>query len=266
MNNIKFFKEINFAKSGIHINPKNKGKFTETMQRTGKSAEELSHSKNPLTRKRAQFAINAKQWKHKNGGLINKAADGEAILYETEETPTSTWQTPNYGLTSSYVISDPWQQQIKKWEGSTMKTNHSFSHESKKALAGIYPEVLQMLSPEQVDSLISYSYHIPGKYARDVVKTVNGLQGIQNQNDYKAVMQNIKKSMEVKSTAARGTRNRVAKEQAAFYLLGGHFQGIATDNGLVTHDDKGKMNKSKPKIKLVKKNTKHNMDLIEEYK
>lgn len=45
----------------IHINPENKGKFTETMKRTGKSAEELSHSKNPLTRKRAQFAINARK-------------------------------------------------------------------------------------------------------------------------------------------------------------------------------------------------------------
>ena len=44
------------SKSGIHINPENKGKFTATMKRTGKSAEELSHSKNPLTRKRANFA------------------------------------------------------------------------------------------------------------------------------------------------------------------------------------------------------------------
>lgn len=48
----------------IHIKPENKGKFTETMKRTGKSAEELSHSKNPLTRKRAQFAINAQKWNH----------------------------------------------------------------------------------------------------------------------------------------------------------------------------------------------------------
>ena len=50
--------------SGIHINPANKGKFTETMKRTGKSAEELSHSKNPLTRKRAIFMLNARKWNH----------------------------------------------------------------------------------------------------------------------------------------------------------------------------------------------------------
>ena len=51
-------------KSGIHIKEKNKGKFTATKERTGKSTEELTHSKNPLTRKRANFARMAKRgWK-----------------------------------------------------------------------------------------------------------------------------------------------------------------------------------------------------------
>lgn len=52
-------------KSGIHIKKKNRGKFTATKKRTGKSTEELTHSKNPLTRKRAIFAKNAKHWNHK---------------------------------------------------------------------------------------------------------------------------------------------------------------------------------------------------------
>ncbi len=48
----------------INIDPKNKGKFTATQKRTGKSTEELCHSKNPLTRKRANFAKMAKRgWK-----------------------------------------------------------------------------------------------------------------------------------------------------------------------------------------------------------
>lgn len=50
--------------SGIHINPKNKGKFNALKKRTGKTTEQLTHSKNPLTRKRAIFAQNAKKWKH----------------------------------------------------------------------------------------------------------------------------------------------------------------------------------------------------------
>ena len=42
--------------SGIHIKKKNRGKFNALKKRTGKTTEELTHSKNPLTRKRAIFA------------------------------------------------------------------------------------------------------------------------------------------------------------------------------------------------------------------
>lgn len=55
----------------IHIKPENRGKFTATKKRTGKTTEELTHSKNPLTRKRAIFAQNAKKWKHYDGGFLN---------------------------------------------------------------------------------------------------------------------------------------------------------------------------------------------------
>ena len=50
--------------SDIEIKPENKGKFNATKKATGKSTEELTHSKNPLTRKRANFAKMAKSgWK-----------------------------------------------------------------------------------------------------------------------------------------------------------------------------------------------------------
>jgi len=58
---------IEKKKKGIHIKKKNKGKFNALKKRTGKSTEELTHSKNPLTRKRAIFAQNAKKWHHKGG-------------------------------------------------------------------------------------------------------------------------------------------------------------------------------------------------------
>ena len=61
---IEAYNRIKEGKSGIHIDPENKGKFTATKKRTGKSTEELTHSKNPLTRKRAIFAQNAKKWNH----------------------------------------------------------------------------------------------------------------------------------------------------------------------------------------------------------
>ena len=53
------------AEESIHIKDENKGKFNATKERTGKSTEELTHSKNPVTRKRAIFAQNAKKWNKK---------------------------------------------------------------------------------------------------------------------------------------------------------------------------------------------------------
>ena len=56
---------IESKKNSIHIKKKNKGKFNALKKKTGKSTEELTHSKNPLTRKRAIFVQNAKKWHHK---------------------------------------------------------------------------------------------------------------------------------------------------------------------------------------------------------
>ena len=77
---VKYFNpNQKYGKGGeIKIDPKNKGKFNALKKRTGKSTEELTHSSNPLTRKRAVFAQNAKKWKHADGGLI-KYADGGVL-------------------------------------------------------------------------------------------------------------------------------------------------------------------------------------------
>lgn len=59
-----------FAKSGIHIKKKNRGKFTSWCG--GKVTSECiargKRSSNPAIRKRATFAANARKWKHENGG------------------------------------------------------------------------------------------------------------------------------------------------------------------------------------------------------
>jgi hypothetical protein len=67
-------KDLAYNKGGtmnpIHINPENKGKFNATKARTGKTTEELTHSPNALTRKRAIFAQNASRWNHQYGGYM----------------------------------------------------------------------------------------------------------------------------------------------------------------------------------------------------
>ena len=67
---VKVSKKDTYASIEIHIKPENKGKFNATKARTGKTTEELTHSSNPITRKRAIFALNASHWKHEKGGYV----------------------------------------------------------------------------------------------------------------------------------------------------------------------------------------------------
>jgi hypothetical protein len=78
------------SKPGIHIKPENRGKFNATKKKTGKTTEELTHSKNPVTKKRAIFAQNAKKWKHEDGGFLN-------IIGGPQEYSLGSWLGDNAG-------------------------------------------------------------------------------------------------------------------------------------------------------------------------
>lgn len=92
--------EANYASEGgkIEIDPKNKGKFNATKKRTGKTTEELTHSKNPLTRKRAIFAQNAAKWHHAYGGNLftNGGVFSNGLTYINEG--DSHEMNPNTGV------------------------------------------------------------------------------------------------------------------------------------------------------------------------
>ena len=90
LTNFTNYNDMAKAKSGININPANKGKFTATKKKTGKSTEELTHSPNALTRKRAIFAQNAKKWKRADDGFnFADALQNEQInlVKSQQETP-----------------------------------------------------------------------------------------------------------------------------------------------------------------------------------
>ena len=61
-----------FAKGGrIHIKPENRGKFTALKERTGHSATWFKQHGTPAQKKMAVFALNAKKWKHEDGGELD---------------------------------------------------------------------------------------------------------------------------------------------------------------------------------------------------
>ena len=81
MNYIDYMK-----RGGIHIKEKNKGKFTESARHAGKSVQEHATdvlndpNATRLQKRRAQFAKNAKKWKHEDGGIIH-ANTGTTLQY-----------------------------------------------------------------------------------------------------------------------------------------------------------------------------------------
>ena len=56
----------------IHIKPENRGKFTALKKRTGHSASWFKEHGTPAQKKMATFALNARKWKHEDGGPLRE--------------------------------------------------------------------------------------------------------------------------------------------------------------------------------------------------
>lgn len=67
--------KYNELKSGgkIYIKPSHRGRFTSLLKRTGKSASWFKAHGTPAQKKMATFALNARHWKHEDGGPIQRA-------------------------------------------------------------------------------------------------------------------------------------------------------------------------------------------------
>ena len=70
---------IGYGKSGIHIKKKNRGKFTASAKKAGKTVQQHARdvladpNATPLQKKRANFARNSAKWnKKKDGGILIK--------------------------------------------------------------------------------------------------------------------------------------------------------------------------------------------------
>lgn len=116
--------------SGIHIKKENRGKFTETKKRTGKTTEELTHSKNPLTRKRAIFAQNAKKWKHEDGGEVHKPNGHRSILdngwFKTKDLKNPLTYQQGGNFTTGALADTIWEfpNQVKYGNGNYNNVNN----------------------------------------------------------------------------------------------------------------------------------------------
>ncbi len=87
---------IDYMKGGgIHIKEKNRGKFTESANKAGKSVQEHATdvlndpNATRLQKRRAQFAKNAKKWKHEDGGILHAQTGASVNLKYFKNTKKS---------------------------------------------------------------------------------------------------------------------------------------------------------------------------------
>lgn len=78
----------------IHIKKKNRGKFTASAKRAGRSVQEHARAvlnnpnATPLQKKRANFARNAAKWKRQEGGIIDRiksALQNQSIMQRAKQ-------------------------------------------------------------------------------------------------------------------------------------------------------------------------------------
>ena len=138
--------------SGIHIKKENRGKFTETKKRTGKTTEELTHSKNPLTRKRAIFAQNAKKWKHEDGGEVHKPNNHRSILdngwFKTKDLKKNHPLTYQQGgnFTTGALANTVWEfpNQVKYGNGNYNNVNNKLLSQLTPDSRGHYSDKVKL--------------------------------------------------------------------------------------------------------------------------
>ena len=147
MNYIDYMK-----RGGIHIKEKNKGKFTESARQAGKSVQEHATdvlndpNATRLQKRRAQFAKNAKKWKHEEGGIIH-ANTGTTLQYfvnpnlkdkqkEVQNDDNSTQETTtDTSIETSSTNTDWVNEYIKKYSGNS---NTSTATQDQTTVTGSY--------------------------------------------------------------------------------------------------------------------------------
>lgn len=201
MTNSEFQKRLYSAFQQLNFN--DEYKFINKLKKGGqiKDSNENIEIKD---KNKGKFTVNSRKCrKHFIGGPLEE---------------TQTWSPTIYNNSYSYIISRPYQRKIENWEGSQMQYNDSFENQSRTALKCINKESLQRLSPTQLDSLISYRYHVPRKYFQKIVPIVNKLGNAQNQEEFNQIITQIYDAMPATNNPLQGTVKRIKVEQLPFVV------------------------------------------------
>ena len=216
------FDPYDFSNGGkIHIKPQNRGKFTALKKRTGHSASWFKAHGTPAQRKMATFALNARKWKHADGGVLESVpsipyvpSDSIKNYIKSTEAFRDKWykdgngiDTVGYGFTGKKVkelYPDGMTRAQADEYFDTLTNNFA------KRMAELTPNI-DKLTQNQKDALFSYFYNIgEGTYSRKSPKMQQALRD----EDWEGVMQNIDAGYNDKKNP--GLKKRRDYERALF--------------------------------------------------
>ena len=109
--------------SGIHIKKKNRGKFTASAKKAGKTVQQHARdiladpNATPLQKKRANFARNAAKWKHEEGAKIHKPSGHRSIL-DNGWIPTTRLKNGTYGLIKKHKGGNKVEKPSRNWDNT----------------------------------------------------------------------------------------------------------------------------------------------------
>lgn len=104
----------------IHIKPENRGKFTRLKERTGKSATWFKEHGTPAQRKMATFALNARKWKHDDGG---------GLYRKDEDLYTDTWEGNKNMRENTKAMGGTLSTHGTDWSNGVTKIDNGGTHE-----------------------------------------------------------------------------------------------------------------------------------------
>lgn len=156
--------------SKIHIKESNKGKFTDYCG--GKVTQDCiakgKNSPNPVIRKRANFAANARKWKHQNGGLVQNTLPKYTPVTMQDLKDKQEQEYNNF--LQSQVYQQIQQQQIKQ-QKQQLLNNHidnafnsisglitqgvqNYQYNQQQRLQAEGQNMINKLSPEMYSALV----------------------------------------------------------------------------------------------------------------
>lgn len=157
----------------IKIKAKNKGKFTASAKKAGKSVQKHAHDvmNNPnstaLQRKRANFAIQAKKWKHENGGYGKYQEGGDQEWGNINTQPQFQYDGPTGPSSNTFLNQPPGtfepvpQQQANTNRGVSAGQMSGYAAMAANALSGIIPS--KEYAPQSTGSQVFGSIKQVGK-------------------------------------------------------------------------------------------------------